>query len=151
MDENVAARGSGSGLPERLWLVGPCEDWLASAVIDHGLAVGWVPSVEQWPVEVERGAGGIAVLSGGADVIGVTVELVRLAPSWTVIRDMRGWGGRRIEREAAAALGAMPDARFVPVPTSPWTAKARSANVQTREALREILVALGLGTAKAVG
>ena len=138
-------------MTERLWLVGRCEDWLASAVIDHGLSVGWVPSLEQWPVEVVRGSGGIAVLPGSADVIAVTVELVRLAPAWTVIRDMRGWGGRRIEREAAAALGAMPDGRYVPVPVSPWTEKARSANVHTREALREMLGALGLGAAKAAG
>lgn len=84
-------------------------------------------------------------------MITVSVGLVRLAAARTVIRDWGGLGWTADEREAAAALMALPDARFVVVPASPWTAKARSANIQTRQALHEILQALGFDTVRVAG
>ena len=113
-------------------------DWTASAVLDWSLQVSWAGGADR--ARGDRGVSGITILHAGDRVPGEV--LARLAPAWCVIEDRPGWGGRRFERLAAEALAAVPGIRFVPVPRSVWCDRARAANVRTREALVELLVAL---------
>ena len=130
-----------------LWFVGPCTDWVASAVIDHGLVVRWAADAREVRAEPSA-AGGIAVLEDErALVLGVR-ELGRLAPAWMVLVNVPGWGGERWQRtsEGICDLGRI---RLVRLPRGPWTARAQRHNVHTREALSEILAEMrvtGTGT-----
>ena len=141
MSNDGAAELEGQG-QRVLWLVGGVQDWLASAVIDQRLIVRWAPSTEQVPAQPLRADAGILVLAK-SDIIPAD-SLSSMAPTWTVIQSGPGFGGRRVERAAAAALSVIPNCRFIPLPDLPWTARARSAGVQTRESLAEILASLGL-------
>jgi hypothetical protein len=122
--------------------VGDAQDWLASAVIDQGLTVRWAARSEEVPTSPSGADAGILVLSR-SDTIPADL-LAQLAPAWTIIQNVPGFGGRRLERQAAEALSVIPNCRFVPVPDGPWTRKARAAGIQTRESLAEILASLGL-------
>lgn len=141
MSNDGAAELEGQG-QRVLWLVGGVQDWLASAVIDQRLIVRWAPSTEQVPAQPLRADAGILVLAK-SDIIPAD-SLSSMAPAWTIIQNVAGFGGRRLERQAAAALSVVPNVRFVPFPDLPWTTRARSAGIQTRESLAEILASLGL-------
>ena len=135
-------QGDGDGV-RTLWLLGnDCRDWLASAVIDQHLLVRWAPSTDHVPSDPVRALAGILVLSR-SDTIPADL-LAQLAPAWTILQVGPGWGGRRVERQAAAALSVIPNCRFVPLPDQSWTRRARAAGIQTRESLAEILASLGL-------
>ncbi len=128
--------------PRSVWLIGDAQDWVASAVIDQDLSARWAARSEEVPTSPSKSDAGILVL-GRNEPIPADL-LAQLAPVWTVIQSGPGFGGRRVERAAAAALSVIPGTRFVPLPDLPWTARARAAGVQTRESLAEILASLGL-------
>ena len=128
--------------PRSVWLIGDAQDWVASAVIDQGLTVRWGARAEDVPGDATKADAGILVLSR-SDIIPADL-LAQLAPAWAILQSVPGWGGRRVERAAAAALSVIPNCRFVPLPDQSWTRRARSAGIQTRESLAEILAALGL-------
>lgn len=128
-----------------LCLVGPCRDWTASAVMDWGLSVSWVPGIRDDLVTTAKVNGrvkaGIATLARSgwlpADGLG------SLAESWICVQNVPGWGGRAFQKRAAESLSVVPGVRFVSLPAGAWVMKAAKANIHTRESLAELLVALG--------
>lgn len=150
-DGNRQGTGRGIGMAVDLWFLGPCMDWVASAVIDHGLAVQWAADAEQVRKDAPLAAGGIAVLEDERALALGMRDLRRLAPAWMTLRNAPGWGGERWQRtsEGLCALGQV---RLVRPPRAPWAARAQRHNVHTREALAEILAGMGLvGTAEPGG
>lgn len=135
----------------RFWLVGPCPDWIVSAVVDQGLRVRWIRAVDQAEADAEPGQAGVAVLEHEHSLLTGAGALAGLAPAWSVLLNAPGWGGKRFQRAAAAAIASFPRTRLVPLPDADWVAKARRANVHTREALAEILAALGLAPGAGAG
>ena len=121
-------------------MVGPCRDWVASAVVDWGLRVAWRPEFGG-EAAAERARAGVAVLPKSGWV--PADDLAGWAESWVCLLDLPGWGGRRYQKLAAQQMATVPGVRFVPLPGGEWIARAAAANVQTRESLTEILGALG--------
>ncbi len=122
-----------------------------AAAVEHGLRVGWVPGVERADPGADSGEAGVAVLEDEHSLLTGAGTLARLAPAWCLLLNAPGWGGQRFQRAAAAAIASFPRARLVPLPDGSWTARARTANLYTREALREILAALGLVVVSGAG
>lgn len=128
-----------------LWLIGACRDWVASAVIDHGLVVQWAQRLAEVPVEAEAAEAGVLVLRDDALLSVGIRDMRRLAGRWMVLSDAPGWGGEGLQRAAGLSCGAL-GLELLRHPGGPWTAKARRYNVHSREALGEILEAVGLGS-----
>jgi len=126
-----------------LCMVGACRDWVASAVIDFGLVVQWASRLAEVSDEVEEAKAGVLVLRDDALLSVGIRDMRRLAGRWVVLQDAPGWGGERLQRTAGVSCGAL-GLELVRHPGGPWTAKARRYNLQSREALGEILEAVGL-------
>ena len=75
-----------------LWFLGPCTDWVASAVIDHGLVVRWAADVREVRANAPSAAGGIAVLEDERALVLGMRELGRLATAWMVVLNLPGRG-----------------------------------------------------------
>ncbi len=90
------------------------------------------------------GQAGVAVLDDEDSLLTGAGTLAQLAPVWCCLLNAPGWGGQRFQRAAAASIGSFPRSRLVPLPEGPWAARARAANLYTREALAEVLAVLGV-------
>ena len=124
-----------------IWMVGACSTWVAAAVMDFGLRVQWAPALPEVPEEAEEADAGLLIFHDDVQV-GVCIQhMQRLAGRWVVLQDTSGWRRARTQWAAESSVVGL---QLIRQPGGPWTAKARRYNLRSRQALGEILEAVGM-------